>query len=342
MHTTMITGTTGFIGRHVVAEARSRGVPLRLMSRRRPPVPAGPTRPDHAVPGGPVRPDRAVTGRPAGPEHAVPGAAVERGVVADLARPESLRGTCDGVDVLLHCASQIGGAADVNEAVNARGTAALVAEAERAGVRRIVYLSTASVYGRGTFRSAGPEELERRPGSPTSRTRAAAEDVVRAAGGIVLRPHLVYGAGDTWAVPALAWLLRALSGASAGWDARMSAVAAPELARLVLGVGSAPAGSLTASVYHAAHPRPVTTANLLRAVAGCMELPASGARMTVQQARARLTAASLPHHALDMLATDHWFDSAPLWADLDQTPGPGFAADFAETREWYRSVVRAA
>lgn len=315
MHTTMITGATGFIGRHVAEEARSRGVPLRLMSRRPRPVPAGT--------------ERAGTGHP-------------REVVADLARPESLRGTCEGVDVLLHCASQIGGADDVNEAVNARGTAALVAEAGRAGVRRIVYLSTASVYGRGTFRSAGPEGLERRPGSPTSRTRAVAEDVVRAAGGIVLRPHLVYGTGDTWVVPGMAWLLRALSGASAGWHARMSAVAAPELARLVLGVGSAPAGRLTASVYHAAHPRPVTAAGLLRAVSGCMELPTAQGPVSLREARERLTAAGLPLHALDMLATDHWFDSAALWADLDQMPGPGFDSDFAESREWYRRVVRAA
>ncbi|MFJ8754749.1 NAD-dependent epimerase/dehydratase family protein [Streptomyces sp. NPDC102441] len=320
MHTTMITGATGFIGRHVVEEARGRGVPLRLMSRHRPPVPAG-----------------AVASGNAGPR-ALPAQAV----VADLARPESLRGVCDGVDVLLHCASQVGGPADVNEAVNARGTSALVAEAERAGVRRIVYLSTASVYGRGTFRSARAEGLDRRPGSATSRTRAAAEDAVRGAGGIVLRPHLVYGVGDTWVVPALARLLQALSGASAGWHARMSAVAAPELARIVLGVGSAPAGSLTASVYHAAHPRPVTAAELLCAVADCMEIPASRREMTVSQARERLVDASLPQHALDMLATDHWFDSAPLWADLGQAPGPGFDSDFTETREWYGSLVQAA
>nr|WSS62480.1 NAD-dependent epimerase/dehydratase family protein [Streptomyces sp. NBC_01177] len=346
MHTTMITGATGFIGRHVVEEARTREIPLRLMSRHRPPVmTTGPAAPGDFGSGSAVRrnagsgkngPGNTVSGNP------LTATVPAQGVVADLARPETLRGACDGVDVLLHCASQIGGPADVNEAVNARGTAALVAEARRAGVRRIVYLSTASVYGRGTFRSARAEALDRHPGSVTSRTRAAAEDAVREAGGIVLRPHLVYGVGDIWVVPALARLLLALSGASAGWHARMSAVSAPELARLVLGVGSAPAGSLTASVYHAAHPRPVTAAELLRAVADCMGLPVPRRELTVAQMRERLVAADLPQLALDMLATDHWFDSAPLWSDLGRVPGPGFAVDFAETREWYGNTVRAA
>lgn len=125
MHTTMITGATGFIGRHVVEEARTREIPLRLMSRHRPPVmTTGPAAPGDFGSGSAVRrnagsgkngPGNTVSGNP------LTATVPAQGVVADLARPETLRGACDGVDVLLHCASQIGGPADVNEAVNARG-----------------------------------------------------------------------------------------------------------------------------------------------------------------------------------------------------------------------------
>ncbi|MBT2443400.1 NAD-dependent epimerase/dehydratase family protein [Streptomyces sp. ISL-36] len=310
MFATIITGASGFIGSHVVREAARQGMDLTLMSHRRPLAPRGP--------------------------------AAARVVRADLTRPDSLRGACEGMDVLLHCASQIGGTADANEAVNARGTAALVAEAQRAGVSRIVYLSTASVYGRGVFRCARPEQLTRRPGSPTSRSRAAAEDIVLAAGGIVLRPHLVYGEGDTWVVPALVRLLRALQGGAVGWSSRMSAIAAPELAQLLLGVAFAPADSLTASVYHAAHPRPVTAAALLGAVAACAALPGARRELTLAQARERLAEDDWAVHGLDMLATDHWYDSAPLWTDLNRVPGPGFEEDFPRTRGWYRELVRAA
>ncbi|WP_328973679.1 NAD-dependent epimerase/dehydratase family protein [Streptomyces sp. NBC_00239] len=309
MLTTMITGASGFVGSHVARAAAHRTTALTLMSHRRP--------------------------------LALPRSAA-RTVTADLADPHTLRGACEGVDVLIHCASQIGGTPEANEAVNARGTEALVAEARRAGVSRIVYLSTASVYGRGTFTGARPEGLTRRPGSPTSQTRAAAEDAVLAAGGIVLRPHLVYGKGDVWVVPGLAGLLRNLRGDLARGDALLSVASAPELARLLLGVAFAPAADLTAQVYHAAHPEPVSAARLLRAVAECADLPRPRRQLTEPQARALLAARGKSAHGLDMMTTDHWFDSSPLWTDLGEEPGPGFEEDFAWTRSWYEDTVRAA
>ncbi|GGZ68361.1 NAD-dependent epimerase/dehydratase family protein [Streptomyces subrutilus] len=309
MLTTMITGGTGFVGSHVVQQARLRGAALTLMSHRRPVPPA-----------------------------AAPEARVVR---ADLADPGSLGGACEGVDVLVHCASQIGGTPEDNENVNARGTEALVAEARRAGVSRIVYLSTASVYGRGSFRGALPEQLAPAPESPTSRSRLAAEDAVLAAGGIVLRPHLVYGRGDAWVVPGLVRFLRALRGAAAGWNTRISAISAPELATLLVGLALIPPGRLTASVYHAAHPRPVTAATLLDTVADCAQLPRAAGRLTLAEARERLARDAWAAHRLDMLATDHWFESAPVWADLGQRPGPGFEEEFAKIRTWYRDSILA-
>jgi nucleoside-diphosphate-sugar epimerase len=299
----MVTGAAGFVGTHVAREAGRRGGPLTLTSYRRPP------------------------GRPVG--------GPARTVRADLTDPDSLHGLCDGVDVLLHCASQIGGTPEANHVVNARGTAALVAEAQRAGVLRIVYLSTASVYGRGTFRCARPEELDRRPQSPTSRTRAAAEDAVLAAGGIVVRPHQVYGRGDDWVVPGLVQLLRALSGTPTGWHARHSVIAVAELAALLVAVGLAPRESLSASVYHAAYPTPAPATALLHAVAGCMALPPARRNVSLARTRAALPASGVAARALDMMATDHWFDSTPIWTDLGRVPGQAWDVDFARMTEWY-------
>lgn len=100
---------------------------------------------------------------------------------------------CDGVDAVIHCASRINGDEQTTRTVNDLGTRALVDEAVRAGVGRTVYLSTAAVYGRGPFTALVPGRAPLAPGSPTSVTRAAAENHVLAAGGTVLRPHLVYG-----------------------------------------------------------------------------------------------------------------------------------------------------
>ncbi len=122
-------------------------------------------------------------------------------VRGDLSDPPSLRGVCADTDVLVHCATRIGGDAETVEAVNDLGTRALVEEAVRSGVGRIVYVSTAAVYGRGPFRGVRPGQVPIAPASATSRTRAAAERHVLDAGGLVLRPHLVHGEGDRWVDP---------------------------------------------------------------------------------------------------------------------------------------------
>lgn len=305
MPTLLITGAAGFVGGRVAREAERRQVELRLMSHRSPLTGSGP-----------------------------------RVVRADLGEPASLRGVCDGVDVLVHCASQIGGDAEANEAVNARGTAALVDEARRAGVARIVQLSTASVYGRGTFRGGRPEELTRNPGSATSRTRAAAEDAVLAAGGVVLRPHLVYGEGDAWVVPGLARMLSVLPGTVDGWPSRVSVIAVSELAGLLVATALAPAADLTSSVYHATHPEPVPVDTLLRTVAACVGADWPERELTAGQARAVLEEKGVPAYVLDMFTTDHVFDSGPLWSDLRRVPGAGFDADFRDAAPWYRKVLR--
>ncbi|MFD7603548.1 NAD-dependent epimerase/dehydratase family protein [Streptomyces mirabilis] len=329
MPTILITGAAGFVGGHVTREAARYRADLRLMSHRSPLLGSGPPTQEGPPPHeGPPTQERS-----AGQDGA-------RVVRADLTDPASLRGVCDGVDVLIHCASQIGGDVEANEAVNARGTAALVEEARRAGVARIVQLSTASVYGRGTFRGDRPEELRRNPGSPTSRTRAAAEDTVLAAGGVVLRPHLVYGEGDRWVVPGLTRMLRVLPGTVEGWPARSSAIAVPELAALLVATALAPAADLTASVYHATHPEPLPVDTLLRAVAECTGADWPGRELTVDRARAVLAEHGVPPSGLDMFTTDHVFDSTPLWSDLRRAPGAGFDTDFPLAAPWYRKALR--
>lgn len=305
MPTVVITGAGGFIGRHVVREAERRGLTLRLTAHRSQ-VGAG-----------------------------APGTTV---VPADLTDPASLRGLCDGADALLHCASQIGGPDALCEAVNARGTAALVAEARRAGVARIVHLSTAAVYGRGTFRRARPQDLDRAPVSVTSRTRAVGEDAVLAAGGTVVRPHLVYGEGDTRVGPALARLLRGLPGTVEGWRARVSVVAAEDLARALVAAALAPGERLTAPVYHACHPEPVPWHTILSAVGDAASVPWPTRDLALDEAYDWLRAHGGSRHDLDMLVTDHWFDGDPLWADLGCAPG-AFSERFARCESWYRRVL---
>ena len=185
-----------------------------------------------------------------------------RRICADLADAPSLHGSCEGVDVLVHCASHIGGPDHVAEAVNSHGTHALVDEAIRCGVRRIVYLSTTAVSGRGVYRAADPAGLPVRPSSTTSRTRAEAEKTVLRAGGTVIRPHLVRGTGDRWVLPGLTRLHRRLRCTVDGWTALHSVIRVQDLARAVVAAALAPQDM--SGIWAASHPEPVLCCDLFR------------------------------------------------------------------------------
>jgi 2-alkyl-3-oxoalkanoate reductase len=302
-----LTGASGFIGSHVASRLAPRhtGRPLRL---------AG-----HV---------RTVTGDD-------PRTEVRR---ADLADPESLRGLCDGTEVLVHCAGRIGGTEAECRTVNADGTAALVEEALRAGVRRIVQLSTAAVYGRGPFSGEEPGEPPVAPASATSRSRAAAERAVLDAGGIVLRPHLVYGAGDRWVGPGLLRLAAALGGSVEGWRSRVSMVEVGDLARAVAAVALAPREALTSRVYHVNHPRPVPVAALVAALAAARGTPPPEPVLTYGQALTRMEALGRGPHDVDMVAVDHCFASRAVWEDTGCPAGPGFPERFTPHADWYATA----
>lgn len=300
----LLTGATGFIGSRVAAAARATpGVALRLATRRTAPDP---------------------------PQDGT--------VYADLAAPASLRGSCEGVDAVIHCASRIGGDEQAARAVNDLGTRALVEEAVRAGATRIVYLSTASVLGRGPFAELLPGRAGPAPLSATSRTRAAAEQHVLEAGGVVVRPHLVYGRGDRWVIPGLAGLVRGLSGGLTGCEARHSMIDVESLGRALLGAALSPKDP--AGVYHVNHPEPVTTTRLVAAVVGVLGLPPDAGAVDLDTARVRLADVPYARHHLDMLAVDHWFADDRVRQDLDWEPGDAFTTAFARHASWYREHLR--
>lgn len=301
----LISGASGFIGGHVVRAAHSQtDARLRLMRHRA----------DFEAPSD----DRIHT------------------VSGDVRDPGSLRELCDGVDAVIHCASAVGGDAQTLHAVNDQGTHALVDAALQQGVRRVVYVSTASVYGRGPFREAEALALPVRPGSPTSQTRATAERHVLRAGGTVLRPHLVYGTGDRWMIPGLAGLLRYLR-AGVNCPSVHSAVDAEVLA------SAAVAAALTdrdvAGVHHANHPVPIQASALMHLVREHLDLPAAGT-LDPEQARARAADAPQALHHLDMLLVDHWFASADIWRLLDCDPGPSPTEGLPAHLPWYRELLR--
>ena len=150
----LVTGGSGVVGSSTITALLQRGHVVNLLSR-------------HA--------ERDVRGWP----HGV------TAVTADVSEPDSITGSADGCDAVVHLA----GIVDENppdttfDRVNVEGTRVVVREAERAGVHHFVYVS-----------SLGAD----RGSSPYHRSKRAAEEIVRgfAGGAVVLRPGAVYGPGD--------------------------------------------------------------------------------------------------------------------------------------------------
>ncbi|MEU9233601.1 NAD-dependent epimerase/dehydratase family protein [Streptomyces subrutilus] len=307
----VITGATGFIGTAVLSElARIRG----------------------EEPGSPALRLR-VVGRRDLPE----GSPADEWVRADLSDPGSLRDSCAGADVLVHLASLIGSDERQCAAVNTEGTTVLMDQARRAGVGRIVHLSTSAVYGAGPHRDIAVDGVAPAPVSPASRTRLAGEGPALAAGAVVLRPGLVTGPGDRWVVPGLAQLLEATGALWGGGRALLSLVAVGDLARLIarLALGDAPPGG---TVWHASHPEPVRTGALVRALAGRGIVPPVERELSEAECLERLAASGsrMSRRQFWLLAEDHWYDSREIWEAADCAPGPGPLARLDEAAAWYR------
>jgi nucleoside-diphosphate-sugar epimerase len=69
-------------------------------------------------------------------------------VLGDLTQPDSLRDCAAGCSLVYHCAAKLPGLDWAESyATNVGGTQAILAEAARAGVERLIYTSTIGVYG---------------------------------------------------------------------------------------------------------------------------------------------------------------------------------------------------
>jgi 2-alkyl-3-oxoalkanoate reductase len=258
-----------------------------------------------------------------------------RQLLGDLTQPDSLSGSCHGIDTLVHTASYVGN--DLNQAiaVNDRGTTALLREATRASVRRIIYNSTAAVYGQGPHRNAEPEQLAPAPLSPASRTRLAAEDTVRAAGGIVLRPHLIYGVGDHWFVPALIKLIPRLNGLPEVDQVRLSTIAVDDLAAALAGL-VVHTNTVPGTILHANHPAPTVLRIMIDTVVRSIGLRWTHRNIFPEQARKETHTYDVSERHLARICTDHWYISERIWQLTRHEPDAGFAETFPCYAPWYR------
>ena len=127
-------------------------------------------------------------------------------VIGSVTDPASVSEALTGAEAVVHLAAKVSMMGDPRdfEAVNIGGTRTLVDAALAAGVQRLVHISSPSVAHTGDSiigQGAGPASPELARGE-YARTKAAGELIALGADSedfrvLVLRPHLMWGPGDT-------------------------------------------------------------------------------------------------------------------------------------------------
>lgn len=182
----LVTGGSGFLGRHIVAALKQRGDQVRILCRR----------PDHTL--------------------TAHGVECISGAVENL---NDFCTACQDQDAVIHTASRTGVDHQTScyEQVNIEGTRNAITACQKTGTRYLIYTSTPSVVFGTKGISGGDESLPYPPShlGHYARTKAIAEICILQHNRpgkfetIALRPHLIWGPGDTSLLPRLVSRARA-------------------------------------------------------------------------------------------------------------------------------------
>jgi nucleoside-diphosphate-sugar epimerase len=318
----LVTGASGMLGGAVARHLAQRGDDVVLMQRR---------------PSGLDLPER----------------------LGDLRDPDAVRAAVRGMDGVIHLAAKVnvvGPWADY-VAANVDGTRALIDAASAAGVRRFVQVSSPSVAHAGRSlvgAPAGPADPERARG-PYSRSKAMAEQLALAAhragfAVIAVRPHLVWGPGDTQLVARIVERGRSGRLALVGRGTALIDTTYVDNAAdaLVAALDVAESAGGAAYVVSNGEPRPV--AEILAAICSAAGVPGPRRRVpfpvawtagaAVDGAWSMLRRENDPpitRFLAEQLATAHWFDQRRTRQALGWAPRISLDEGFARLAASYRA-----
>jgi len=173
----LVTGATGFLGSHVAERLANDGHQVRALVR-------------------PTSDRRFLAGFP------------HEEALGDVTEPASLAAALNGVDVVVHTAGLVKARSAAQfDAVNAQGTANLLAAADRAvpHLRRLVYVSSLAAHGPSEDGQPRPPDAPPRPITAYGRSKLRGEEMVRAWSrsdrAVIIRPPVIYGPRDPSLLP---------------------------------------------------------------------------------------------------------------------------------------------
>jgi 2-alkyl-3-oxoalkanoate reductase len=290
-----------------------------------------------------------------------------REVLTDISDADAVLGAINGHEAVIHLAAKVNvvGPEAEYQRVNVQGTRAVVDACVTAGVRRLVYVSSPSVAHSGTSligRGADPADpIDAR--GPYARTKAAAEQIALAADEgqlavVAVRPHLVWGPGDTQLVARVVDRARRRRLLLIGSGAALidSTYVTNAVDALLAALDRCVAARGQALVVTNGEPRPV--AELLTALCQAAGAPEPTRHVPVKLARAGGTMVEsawrmieglrseratddppLTRFLVEQLSTAHWFDQRRTRQVLQWEPRVSLDEGFAELQRWYSRLT---
>ena len=286
------------------------------------------------------------------------------GDVADQAVVSAAAHGCDGV---IHLAAKVGviGARADYVSTNVDGTRHVLDAARLHGIERVVHVSSPSVAHDGAPIIGGGADpaIAEHGAAWYPETKAIAERLALATNGAttgvtVIRPHLVWGPGDTQRVGRIAERAAAGRLALVGGGAAMvdttyieNATAALVAALDAVRPGARCAGR--AYVVSNGEPRPIR--ELVEGICAAAGVPFEPRDVPLSVARrvgavidrvwprlGREDEPPLTRFLADQLGTAHWFDPRPARDDLDWTPHVSIDEGLRELTAWFDRADRSA
>jgi 2-alkyl-3-oxoalkanoate reductase len=322
----LVTGASGMLGRGVARALADRGDRVTVMQRR----PAGIGLPE---------------------------------VLADISDDAAVRAAVRNQDAVIHLAAKVNvvGPEAEYQRINVHGTRTVLNACVTAGVPRLVHVSSPSVAHAGHSligRGADPADPATARG-PYARTKAAAElialDADRAELAVVaVRPHVVWGPGDTQLVARVVGRARRGRLPFIGSGAALVDTTYVDNAveALMAALDHCVDARGQALVVTNGEPRPV--AELIVSICRAAGVPEPTRRVPVGLARAggtvveslwTLAQGLRPGHTgddppltrflVEQLSTAHWFDQRQARQILQWQPRVSLEEGFAELQRWY-------
>jgi len=283
-----------------------------------------------------------------------------REVLADVADPSAVRQAAAGQDAVLHLAAKVDvvGPWAEYEHANVGGTGAVIEACRANRVPVLVHVSTPAVAHAGRAlvgAGAGPADASHARGH-YARSKAIAETLALAADApglavLALRPHLVWGPGDTQLVAPVVHRARAGRLPLIGSGAALVDTTYLDNAvdALLAALHRCPVVHGEALVVSNGEPRPV--AEILARVCRAAGVPGPRGRVPFPVARAagaiieavwtgldRRETPPLNRFLAEQLATAHWFDQRRTREALRWRPRVSLADGFRRLAEHYAAA----